>query len=115
MTLAALKEEAAKILAIPETVGEFENRHFNCRSGGSPRNDVGVPEVHRSDEFAYSTNNNGPAYYGHVTVLCKDTGAKDSKGRVIYITPCGKVFVFRYSPGSLYNFDSGILIAPVMA
>lgn len=114
MNLAELKKQAAAILAIPDAVGEFENNSFQCRSGGAPSNKVGVPEVHRSECFAYRTTANGNAYSGEVVVLCRDTGAKDANGNKIFITPEGIAFVFYYWFGSPYSFDGGILESPAI-
>lgn len=111
-TLTELKAEARKILEIPDNIGEYKNESFVCRSGGSPTNKAGVPEVHRSDDFAYNTTANGAAYRGEVVVLCKDTGAADVDGNTIYITPDGVVFVFEYYPGCPSSFDGGCLREP---
>lgn len=111
-TLKELKDEARKILDIPDVVGEYSNKSFSCRSGGSPANKAGVSEVHRANEFAYSTTANGDAYRGEVVVLCKDTGTTDVEGNTIYITPEGVVFVFEYHAGSASSFDRGILRDP---
>jgi hypothetical protein len=112
MHLAELKKQAASILAIPDTVGEFANKSFCCRSGGAPSNKVGVPEVHRAEDFAYNTTANGTAYRGEVVVLCRDTGAKDKNGRDILVTPEGVTFVFRRWAGSPSSFDGGVLESP---
>jgi len=112
MNLSELKKQAAIILAIPDTVGEFENKSFTCSSGGAPSNGVGVPEVHREETFAYRTTANGDAYSGEVVILCRETGAKDSNGKKIYVTPEGVTFVFRYWSGSPSCFDGGVLESP---
>jgi hypothetical protein len=111
-TLKELKNEAQKILDIPDVIGEYSNVSFYCRSGGSPKNKAGVPEVHRSDDFAYNTTANGAAYRGEVVVLCKDTSTFDAEGNKIYITPDGVVFVFQYYSGSAASFDGGCLREP---
>lgn len=115
MYLEELKKEAEKILAINDVVGEFENKSFSCSSGGSPANKCGVTEVYRTDDFAYDTQANGAAYSGEVVVLCRETGAVDSKCNPIYITPDGIVFVFMYDRGGPSYFDSGKLVAPIMS
>lgn len=112
MKLSELKEQARKILDIPDVVGEYSNTSFVCRSGGSPTNEVGVPEVHRGDQFEYNTTANGPAYAGEVVVLCRDTGALDADGNSIYITPDGELFVYEYYNGSPSSFDCGSLREP---
>ena len=116
-TLTELKREAQKILDIPDNIGDFQNKSFSCKSGGSPANKAGVPEVHRSDDFAYNTTRNGvacTAYKGEVVVLCKDTGATDTNGHKIYITPDGVVFVFEYYSGFATSFDGGCLNEPLL-
>lgn len=113
MTLDELKAAAAKILEIQPMAG-FAHETFSCGSGGSPVNRVGVPEVHREDTVAYNTVRHGNAYRGSVTVECRDTGATDAKGRRIYETPAGVVFVFVYRSGSPESFDGGALREPMM-
>lgn len=113
MFLEELKNEARRILDIPDNVGDFKNESFTCRSGGSPANHAGVPEVHRSSSFAYSTTACGDAYRGEVVVLCKDTNTTDARGNKIYITPKGVVFVFQYTSGSPSSFDGGCLRSPL--
>lgn len=113
MTLDELKSEAAKILAI-QPVANYAHHTFECRSGGAPTNQVGVPEAHWESQFRYDTVANGAAYSGSVTVECRDTGARDADGRTIYETPAGVVFVFAYRPGSPDRFDRGRLVPPNM-
>jgi hypothetical protein len=115
MKLKELKEQAAKILEIPESVGEFSNVSFTCRSGGAPENAAGVTEIHRENTFAYRTTANGDAYSGEVVVLCQATGAFDRRGKEIYKTPEGIVFVCVGGPGSPSSFDWGRLEAPVLS
>ena len=114
MQLDELKKQAAAILAIPDTVGEFANKSFTCNSGGAPRNKVGVPEVHRASDFAYRTTANGDAESGEVVVLCRDSGADDTNGRDILVTPEGVTFVFRRWSGSPESFDGGVLESPTL-
>ena len=112
LTLAELKAQAAAILAIPDSEGEFANKSFSCGTGGSPVNKCGLTEVHRSDSPGYDTVANGRAYSGEVVILCKSTSTKDAEGREIHVTPDGVVFVFRYHRGSPASFDCGALAAP---
>jgi hypothetical protein len=112
MTLKELKENAKKILEIPEEVGDFKNESFTCKSGGAPRNIVGVDEVYRNQEFSYHTTANGDAYSGEIVVLCRKTGTLDAKNREIYTTPNGIVFVESYSCGDACSFDYCKLIPP---
>jgi hypothetical protein len=114
MTLDELKKAAQAILEVQPSAG-FAHHTFSTGSGGSPRNDVGIPEVHREDRFAYDTVRNGAAYKGSVTIECRKLGVKDSKGREIYETPEGLVFVYVYYPGCPDFFDYGVLKAPVLA
>jgi hypothetical protein len=112
MKLSELKAQAAAVLAIPDTVGDFSNHSFTTRSGGAPSNRVGVPEVHRSEVFAYETQSCGDAMEGEVVVLCRRTEAEDKNGRAIHVTPDGIAFVYKYVRGSLWSFDGGALISP---
>jgi hypothetical protein len=112
MTLEELKAEAAKILAIEPAAG-FQHVTFSTGSGGL-RNLVGIPEVHRDSKFKYDTVANGRAYANTVVVECRDTGTKDSKGRTIYETTAGVMFVYSYSSGSPDRFDGGSLREPVL-
>jgi len=114
MQLDELKKQAAAILAIPDFIGDFANKSFTCRSGGAPRNRVGVPEVHRASHFRYRTNSNGNAERGEVVVLCRDTGSRDSNKRAILVTPEGVTFVFCYWPSSPESFDEGELMSPTL-
>lgn len=114
MQLAELKKQAAAILEIPDTVGDFANRSFTCRSGGAPRNKVGVKEVHRESTFAYRTTANGDAESGEVVVLCRDTGSRDANGENILVAPDGITFVFRHWAGSPASFDGGVLESPTL-
>lgn len=113
MDLAQLKKQAAKILDLEPGEG-FQHVTFRTGSGGPIRNKVGVPIIHQDSEFRYNTVANGAAVAGSVTIECRSTGAKDANGRTIYVTPCGKVFVYAYSSGSAYNFDCGSLVDPKM-
>ena len=58
MTFSDLRAEAAKVLAIRPAEG-FAHETFSLGSGGAPRNDAGVPEVHRESRFVYSTVRHG--------------------------------------------------------
>jgi hypothetical protein len=115
MTLNELKQQAARILEIPESHGDFTNKSFTARSGGAPRNNIGLPEVHRGNEFRYRTTANGDAYEGEVVILCNDTGTKDRNGKTIYSTPQGQVFVYRYHGGSAESFDYGSFEHPKLS
>lgn len=110
MTLAELKAEAAKILAIPDVVGEFSNHSFRTRSSGCIRNELRVPEVHHSREWRYKN-----AYAGELVILCRDTGTKDARKRSIYVTPDGVTFVYAYRSGSPERYDDGRIVSPMMA
>ena len=92
--------------------GDFERVTFSCRSGGAPRNRMGIPEVVRTEEDAYMTVANGPAVRGSITIEFQDTGTRDADGRTIYATPMGVNFVFVHVSGNECCFDRGRLAPP---
>ena len=112
MKLNELKIAAAAILEIPDSVGDFTNESFQCCSGGSPKNKVSIPEVHRCDTPKYRTVSNGWAFSGELVILCKRTGVSDRNNREIFITPNNTTFVFRYLSGDQYSFDFGSIESP---
>lgn len=91
---------------------EFVSVKFSCRSGGAPRNKIGLSESGRFNRAEYRTVRHGNAYYGEVTINCRNTGKKDSKGRAILEAENGMLFVFRYVSGSPENFDFGEFLKP---
>ena len=111
MTWKDLQEQAAKIVAnTPQ--GEFTDESFKCSSGGSPSNEVGVPEVYRNDTARYLTTANGYAYRGEVVIRCRVTGAVDMDKRTIYEAQDGTLFVYRHRSGDAGSFDRGWLKSP---
>lgn len=114
MTLDELKAEAVKVLALEPAEG-YEHHTFSCRSGGAPRNEIGLPEAHREETFAYPTAAHGSAYKGSVTVECRETGVVDADERMIYETPAHQVFVYVFRGGSPESFDRGRFENPNMA
>ena len=104
MKLTELKKQALKI------DGDFQNHYFRTYAGGSPSNQVGIPEVSRSDDFVYEMHPNASA--GEVVILCRKIGAKDSKERDIYITSEGITFVYSYYLGGPGELDQGNLVSP---
>lgn len=113
MTLDELKAAAAAVLAIQPASG-YAHETFRTGSGGGPKNPLGIPEVHRDSQYQYDTVRHGGAYAGSLTVECRDTGTVDARGRTIYETPAGVVFVYVYRRGSPENFDCGYLAEPDM-
>jgi hypothetical protein len=111
MNYEELKENARKILAnVPQ--GTFSDETFSCRSGGSPTNQLALPEVYRYRDFAYRTTANGDAYTGGVVLRCRKIGARDRDNREIFSHENGTLFVYIYTPGSPYGFDSGRICEP---
>jgi len=97
----------------PEEGSEFQDLSFSCGSGGAPRNKVGVEEVYRHEERAYSTSGPlGDAYSGEVIIRCKETGVWDKYDRPIYLSEGGKAFVYEYKAGSPADFDRGVFLDP---
>lgn len=113
MTLTELQSIARDILKLQPAKG-YSHQSFYCRSGGAPRNDVGVPEVSRTEMLNYHTVRHGWAYHGTVEVECRPLGVTDADNRDIYEASNGTLFVFRYYGGSPENFDCGYLSAPNM-
>lgn len=112
MLLSDLKKQAAKILEI-NLNGDFEVHTFSAKSGGIPQIVVdGITPVNKTYKFRYGTAANGSACSGAVEIMCQKTEAKDSNNRSIYVTPSGVTFVYRYSSGSAYSFDRGIISPP---
>lgn len=105
--------QAAQAILASEPAGDFEMKTFATNSG-SLKNVAGIPEHHRSEERAYPTVRGGWAYKTNVTIICRDTGMIDAKGRVIYQVPAGRVFIFNYLRGSAEDFDSGAILEPRM-
>lgn len=92
--------------------GDFQDFSFTCRSGGAPINKIELPEVHRSESFAYRTTANGSAYRGEVVIRARRTGAKDVNGNEIYEAENKQLFIYRHVPGDPYSFDYGVLEEP---
>jgi len=112
MFLAELKENAKKILAIPDGVDGFTNVSFTTSSGGCPSNKTNIVPVSKAEDFVYNTTACGEAYRGEIVILCKKTETVDSDGDAIYITPDNTVFVYKYYCGSPSSFDSGKICEP---
>jgi hypothetical protein len=107
-----LQKQAAKIVSNkPE--GDFADKTFSTRSGHFRVID-GLPVVHRVTSDNYDTVANGSTCATHVTIRCRDTGAKDANDRTIYECEDGTVFVFRHLSGSAECFGSGSLESPLM-
>ena len=114
MKLSALKEQARKILEIPEQIGTLELVQFTTNSGGCPDNRVGVVITNKTQTFRYNTTANGPAYAGCAEVMCELTDTTDRNGDEIYRDSEGTMFVYRYRSGSPESFDYGAFVTPVL-
>ena len=108
-----LKTEAAKIIANTPT-GDFQDKTFDCRTGGPPSVPERIPVVHREMSRGHDTVRNGTAYRGSVTIRCRDTGVIDSQYHSIYECENGELFIFKYSSGDASCFDSGCLTKPIL-
>ncbi len=111
LTWKELQEQAKRILTTAPN-GDYELISFQCKSGGSPRNKVGVPEFRRTDKYQYHSPSCGSAYSGEVVISARKTGAFDGRGLEIYEAENGILFVYQYRPGSIYGFDWGRFLEP---
>ena len=112
MKLSELKAKAQAILDIKETDGIFSIHEFRLKSGGAPRNKIGVKEEFRSENFEYNTTANGAAYSGSIGIMCKDSGVRDKRELTIFITPNNTSFVYIFVGSSAERFDWGALAEP---
>jgi hypothetical protein len=113
MKLEELKKQAQAILDLKVTEG-YEHISFTTNSGGLPAIKVEFTDevISRLEEPKYNTPANGMAYSSETVILCKNTGIKDKNDRLIYVTPNDVTFVYAYSGGSPYCFDSASFRSP---
>ena len=107
-----LQAEAAKIVNNKPS-GQFKDETFSTRSGTFRVMEC-LPIVHRGTSGHYNTVANGSTCATHVTIRCRDTGAKDANNRTIYESEDGTVFVFRHRSGNAHCFAFGSLESPVL-
>ena len=111
MNYSDLRKQAVKILS-SQPEGAFAHRSFKLRSGGIPKDCIGLDVVWKNETHAYDTQWCGSAYKGELIVSCRSTGLHDLDDREIYESQNGALFVEERDSGSPESFDSCLLTAP---